>query len=177
MYLSAVTLYDENCNHFSMAFVCLFVCFFLTLLIFNEFYAPCKRTQHCWPTTPNILGCYMLRPVCTPCCMLLRVVGKCCAKFKTGQTLNHVQTDATTPNIVGRRVGSCFVRSQVALNYTDRAKLDRYLRTRAGDSWLKTLKVCALFTESSNTESKSASVLHMYLVYLNLIRVLTYVFS
>ena len=24
--------------------------------------APCKRTQHCWPTTPNIVGCYMLRP-------------------------------------------------------------------------------------------------------------------
>ena len=22
--------------------------------------APCKRTQHCWPTTPNIVGCYML---------------------------------------------------------------------------------------------------------------------
>ena len=22
----------------------------------------CKRTQHCWPTTPNIVRCYMLRP-------------------------------------------------------------------------------------------------------------------
>ena len=21
--------------------------------------APCKRTQHCWPTTPIIVGCYM----------------------------------------------------------------------------------------------------------------------
>ena len=27
-----------------------------------ELKAPCKRTQHCWPTTPNIVGCYMLRP-------------------------------------------------------------------------------------------------------------------
>ena len=39
--------------------------------------APCKRTQHCWPTTPNIVGCYMLRPIAHPvaCCwMLLRVV-------------------------------------------------------------------------------------------------------
>ena len=27
-----------------------------------ELKAPCIRTQHCWPTTPNIVGCYMLRP-------------------------------------------------------------------------------------------------------------------
>ena len=29
--------------------------------------APCKRTQHCWMLH--------VAPVCTPCCMLLRVVG------------------------------------------------------------------------------------------------------
>ena len=55
---------------------------------------PCaKRSQNCW----------MLRvaSVCTPCCMLLRLVGSCCAKFETGQTFSYVQTDATTPNIVG----------------------------------------------------------------------------
>ena len=28
-------------------------------------------------------------------------VGSCCAKFETGQTFSYVQTDATTPNIVG----------------------------------------------------------------------------
>ena len=40
--------------------------------------------------------------VCTYCCMLLRVVGRsCCAKFETGQTFSHVQTDVTTPNVVG----------------------------------------------------------------------------
>ena len=41
--------------------------------------APCKRTQHCWPTTPNIVGCYMLRPFAHPvaCCwMLSRVVAQ-----------------------------------------------------------------------------------------------------
>ena len=41
--------------------------------------APCKRTQHCWPTTPNIVGCYILRPLAHPvaCCwMLLRVVAQ-----------------------------------------------------------------------------------------------------
>ena len=41
--------------------------------------ALCKRTQHCWPTTPNIVGCYMLRPFARPvaCCwMLVRVVAQ-----------------------------------------------------------------------------------------------------
>ena len=40
---------------------------------------PCKRTQHCWMLH--------VASVCTPCCMLFRVVRSCCAKFKTGQTL------------------------------------------------------------------------------------------
>ena len=41
--------------------------------------AACKRTQHCWPTTPNIVACYILRPFAHPvaCCwMLLRVVAQ-----------------------------------------------------------------------------------------------------
>ena len=41
--------------------------------------ALCKRTQHCWPTTPNIVGCDMLSPFALPvaCCwMLLRVVAQ-----------------------------------------------------------------------------------------------------
>ena len=46
----------------------------------------------------------MLRPFAHPeCCMLLRVVMSCCAKFETGQTLNYVQTDATIPNNAGQR--------------------------------------------------------------------------
>ena len=49
--------------------------------------ASCKRTQHCWSTTPNIVGCYMLRPFAHP-------VACCCAKFETGQTFQP-----TTPNI------------------------------------------------------------------------------
>ena len=44
----------------------------------------CKRTQHCWPTTPNIVGCLHVASVCTPCYVLLDVVACCCA---------------TTPNI------------------------------------------------------------------------------
>ena len=47
---------------------------------------PCKPTQNCW-----ILH---VASVCTPCCMLLRVVGTCCAKFETGETFAP-----TTPNI------------------------------------------------------------------------------
>ena len=46
------------------------------------------------PTSLNVAS------VSTPCYML-RVVGSCCAKFETGQTLSYVvQTDATTPNNV-----------------------------------------------------------------------------
>ena len=40
----------------------------------ERFKAPCKRTQHCWPTTSNIVGCYMLRPFAHTvacCCVLL----------------------------------------------------------------------------------------------------------
>ena len=53
--------------------------------------AICKRTQHCWATTLNIVGCYMLCPFAN----LLHAVACCCAKFETGQTLSPVQTDAT----------------------------------------------------------------------------------
>ena len=42
----------------------------------------------------NIVGCYMLRRLHT----LLCVVGSCCEKFETGQTLSYVQADATAPN-------------------------------------------------------------------------------
>ena len=49
--------------------------------------APCKQTQHCWPTTPNIVGYYML-------CLFALPVACCCAKFETGQTFQP-----TTANI------------------------------------------------------------------------------
>ena len=49
--------------------------------------AACKRTQHCWPTAPNIVGCYMLRLFAHP-------VASCCAKFET------VKTDATLLGVV-----------------------------------------------------------------------------
>ena len=38
--LGAVTLYDENCNHFSMAFVCLFVCLFFNITYFQRVLCP-----------------------------------------------------------------------------------------------------------------------------------------
>ena len=38
---------------------------------------PWKRTQHCWLTTPNIVGCYMLCPF----------TGICCAKFETDSNI------------------------------------------------------------------------------------------
>ena len=76
----------------------------------NQCKAPCKRTQHCWPTTPNIAS------VCTPCCMLLRVVACCCAKFETGQTFKP-----TTPNIsfdpwAPKVVQQCWIRLHSSSN-------------------------------------------------------------
>ena len=49
--------------------------------------AQCRRTQQCWTTTPNIVGCYTLHPFVHP-------VACCCAKFETDQTFT-----LTTPNI------------------------------------------------------------------------------
>ena len=74
---------------------------------FSKPKAPCKRMQHCCPTTPNIVGCYTLRPFAhPPYCILFRVVASCCAKSETGQTISYVQTDAGTPNNVETRSAS-----------------------------------------------------------------------
>ena len=57
----------------------------------------CERTQHCWPTTRNIVGSNMLRPFVWnhnnvgTCCRT------CCVSFETGQTFRPMQTDATQP--------------------------------------------------------------------------------
>ena len=48
-------------------------------LFWNTGKATYKQTQHCWPTTPNMVGCYMLRlfALSGACCwMLLRVVAQ-----------------------------------------------------------------------------------------------------
>ena len=53
---------------FTLSFIHMFI------LPFFHYKTACKQTQHCWPTTPNIVGCYMhAASVCTPCCMLLDV--------------------------------------------------------------------------------------------------------
>ena len=52
----------------------------------------CKRTEHCWPATPNIVGCYMLcpfAPTVTFCCVLLGVV------VQSLKPVKHMQTDTT----------------------------------------------------------------------------------
>ena len=46
--------------------------------------------EHCWPTTPNIVGCYM------GWYTLLHVVVGCCIHFHTITNM-----DTTTPNLVG----------------------------------------------------------------------------
>ena len=54
--------------------------------------APCKRTQHVGQQLPALLNV-------TCCCVLLKVV--VAQSLNTGQTFSDVQTDATTPNIIG----------------------------------------------------------------------------
>jgi len=74
----------------------------------SQYKAAGKRTQHCWPTTPNIVRCYMLGPFANPveCCwVLLRVF----PQSQIGQTFSPVPRNI---------VGSCFVRLHVALSLT-----------------------------------------------------------
>ena len=60
----------------------------------------CKQTQHCWPATRNVAGCYMLCPFAhtvTCCCVLLGVVVQSLKPVKRMQTdttcwLNNVWT-------------------------------------------------------------------------------------
>ena len=76
--------------------LCSSLCFGLVAQVWTIFMfeAPRKRTQHYWPTTPNIFGCYMLRPFAlhVACCWELT-----CAKSETGQTIiiSYVEMDAT----------------------------------------------------------------------------------
>ena len=45
----------------------------------------------------------LLAATCCVRCMLLLVVGSCCAKFEFAQTFRQVETDTTNPNIVGQQ--------------------------------------------------------------------------
>ena len=52
--------------------------------------ASCKRTQHCWSTASNIVGCCMLRLFAHP-------VGRCFAKFETGHTFQDFSCSMRSP--------------------------------------------------------------------------------
>ena len=55
-----------------------------------------NKTQQCWAQH--------VASVCTPCCVLLRLVGSCWMKFETGQTSSiNFQQVATTYNMVCKR--------------------------------------------------------------------------
>ena len=57
--------------------------YFLSVMLTT---GPCKRSQHCWAQH--------VASVCTPCCVLLLLVGSCWMKFETGQT-----SEPTSANI------------------------------------------------------------------------------
>ena len=55
--------------------------------------APCKRTQHCWPSTPNMVGCYMLCPFTHPVacrCVLLHPFARGLSCFKSKSLLSII---------------------------------------------------------------------------------------
>ena len=73
----------RTCNSAQLTF------FFLTndiLALWLCCKGPCKRSNHCWAQH--------VASVCTPCCVLLRLVGSCRMKFETGQT-----SEPTSANI------------------------------------------------------------------------------
>ena len=78
---------------------------------------PCKRTQHCWPTTRNIVGPNMLRPFEWN----HNNVGTCCVKFEISQTFRPMQTDATllakNPSTTRNNVVTCCVRLHGPIRY------------------------------------------------------------
>ena len=62
---------------------------------YKQLKAPCKRRQHYWATTANIVGCYLLHPFAhhVACCRVLLAI--------TAQSLKPVKLLAiTTPNNV-----------------------------------------------------------------------------
>ena len=71
----------------------------------NAHYAPCRRTQHCWQTTSNIVG--------QQCCARLHVA-KSFNGFKLcATTLNNTRQQATgyakrTQLVLSNNVGSCW---------------------------------------------------------------------
>ena len=74
---------------------------------------PYKRTQHCWPTTRNIVVLNMLRPFAWN----HNNVGTCCEQFETGQTFRPIQTDAillanNTQHCCSQRVASVCMEPQ-----------------------------------------------------------------
>ena len=93
----------SNCNQH----VNVVQCHFSDLLLSRK--APCKRKQQCWPTTSNIVGCYMLRPFAHPvacCCVLLGVVAQ---SLKPVKLLAASKRTQQLPTLLANNVGSCCV--------------------------------------------------------------------
>ena len=69
--------------------------FFQYILFLGKYLTTCKRTQRCWPTTPNIVGCYMLCPFAHPVAYFCVLLGRCFGKFENCETFSPLQTEAT----------------------------------------------------------------------------------
>ena len=76
-----------------------------------------KRTQHCWPTTPNAVGCYMLRPFAHPvacCCVLLGVVAQSLKQVKRLATCKRAQQLPTLLGAVASFLRSLIVTTKLS---------------------------------------------------------------
>ena len=66
-----------------------------TWTLLNTCIALCNWTNHCRPVTPNIVGCYMLRPFAHPvacCCAFLGVVAQPVKRLATGKRSQQLPT-------------------------------------------------------------------------------------
>ena len=82
-----------------------------------------KRTQHCWPTTPNIVGCYILHTFAHPvaCCWeLLRKVWKRSNVYLHVNERNSFQNCWTNNIMLG-------VVASVCTSFTHNIILDSFL--------------------------------------------------
>ena len=65
--------------------------------------SPCKRTHHCCPKPPNIVGCYMLRPFANPVACWLRVVRGLAYGLKLVKVLAMGKQTQQLPPLLGQQ--------------------------------------------------------------------------
>ena len=101
--------------------------------LYNPAHHATSRKQHRWLTTPNIVGCYMLRPFPHSSCMLLPVVGGCCAKFETRWNLklraNGRNSTRQCWELLANNIASVCTGFSTVFSVQDRPTISCYFKT------------------------------------------------